>query len=149
MYLSCFNCGWDKDVCYIHHIIPKNKSGSDDHTNLTILCPNCHRLAYKNKIICTKNIKDEIGDAWRKLCYVKHTPKYNHDNLHKSHKTRDINNQFKYNELIKQIKKSDIDFSKYGWVNKVSTRFNISHQHVSSIIKKYDLEFFNSCYRRI
>lgn len=36
-------CGWDEASCDIHHITPKKQGGTDEHNNLIIVCPNCHR----------------------------------------------------------------------------------------------------------
>lgn len=46
--ISCVICGWDKSTCDIHHIKHKSKKGSNDNSNLIILCPNCHRIAHVN-----------------------------------------------------------------------------------------------------
>lgn len=45
----CSICGWNEAICDIHHIIPKHKGGSEDHSNLIIVCPNCHRVSHKTK----------------------------------------------------------------------------------------------------
>ena len=58
--LSCFNCGWNKTVSDIHHIIPKSLGGTDAHYNLTYLCPNCHRLAHANKIKHFITIQEKV-----------------------------------------------------------------------------------------
>ena len=52
---ECFNCGWNRATCDVHHIIPRCDEGKNDYANLTILCPNCHRLVDK-KIIDTATI---------------------------------------------------------------------------------------------
>ncbi len=57
----CFTCGWDKTVCDIHHIIPKSKGGTDSYDNLTILCPNCHRLAHTDLTFKHTSITERIG----------------------------------------------------------------------------------------
>ncbi|RLD64349.1 MAG: hypothetical protein DRJ01_01190 [Bacteroidetes bacterium] len=71
MNLRCSVCGWNESVCDIHHIIPKSEGGSDEHTNLTYLCPNCHRLAHKDKLKDFVNLWDYIGESWREFYYVK------------------------------------------------------------------------------
>ena len=38
-------CGWNKDFCDFHHIVPKQKGGKNNIDNISILCPNCHREA--------------------------------------------------------------------------------------------------------
>jgi 5-methylcytosine-specific restriction endonuclease McrA len=69
MNAKCSNCGWDKTTCDIHHIVPRKKGGTDDHTNLTVLCPNCHRLAHENQLLEMINIETQYGDQWRKFYY--------------------------------------------------------------------------------
>jgi len=73
MELSCSRCGWDEDVCDIHHIIPKKDGGTDDHRNLTYICPNCHRLAGNGKIDPKTLISfwDYVGDEWKKYYFCK------------------------------------------------------------------------------
>ena len=46
----CFNCGWDLGSCDVHHINGRKVADSEGLWNLTILCPNCHRLAHEGKI---------------------------------------------------------------------------------------------------
>ncbi len=69
--LKCSRCGWDEGVCDIHHINPKNNGGTDDHTNLTYICPNCHRLAHMGKILSNELITLDIyiGDKWKDFYY--------------------------------------------------------------------------------
>lgn len=43
---GCSICGWNESTCDIHHIIPKSKGGTNDHNNLIIVCPNCHRIIH-------------------------------------------------------------------------------------------------------
>jgi hypothetical protein len=72
---SCSCCGWDKDICDIHHIRGRDDDECNDHGNLTILCPNCHRLAH-SKIIDSKNwktIKQKLGKNWKNyICNKKY-----------------------------------------------------------------------------
>jgi 5-methylcytosine-specific restriction endonuclease McrA len=73
--LPCSNCGWHVDgvVCDIHHIVERKNGGGDDHTNLTYICPNCHRLVHSGKIKSNNliTIHDYIGDSWKQYYYVK------------------------------------------------------------------------------
>lgn len=75
MKLPCSKCGWfvDDVVCDIHHIIEQKNGGTDEHSNLTYVCPNCHRLIHSNKIKSNEliNIKDYIGDEWKEYYFVK------------------------------------------------------------------------------
>lgn len=75
MRLPCSCCNWyiDGVVCDLHHIIEKKQGGSDEHTNLTYICPNCHRLVHSQKLE-TKSLvplSDYVGDDWKKYYYVK------------------------------------------------------------------------------
>lgn len=68
--VGCSCCGWDKGSCDIHHIIPKSKGGPDINDNLTVICPNCHRLAHEGKITEFISITTQIGDEWRKYYFA-------------------------------------------------------------------------------
>ena len=65
-------CKWEPN-CKKNHIIEKKQGGSDEHTNLTYICPNCHRLVHSQKFE-TKSLvplSDYVGDDWKKYYYVK------------------------------------------------------------------------------
>lgn len=47
---GCVLCGWNRTSLDIHHIHPTHLGGTDEHSNLITLCPNCHRLAHENQI---------------------------------------------------------------------------------------------------
>lgn len=49
-------------------------------------------------------------------------------------------------EKIKTIENSDIDFSKFGWVSKVSKITGIKHQKVTIFMKKYMPDFYENCF---
>jgi hypothetical protein len=72
--LPCSLCKWyvEDVVGDLHHIIERKNGGSNNHDNLTYVCPNCHRLIHSNKIDNSKiiNLKDYIGDEWKKYYYV-------------------------------------------------------------------------------
>lgn len=42
----CAFCGSTEDL-EIHHIVPKVKCGTDDESNLIVLCSHCHRNIHK------------------------------------------------------------------------------------------------------
>jgi len=75
MKLPCSKCGWYVEgvVGDIHHILERKNGGTDEHNNLTYVCPNCHRLIHTNKIKISElvNLEDFIGDTWKKFYYVK------------------------------------------------------------------------------
>lgn len=76
MNLPCSLCNWYVEgvVCDIHHIVSRKHGGTDEHTNLTYVCPNCHRLIHNDKINESKIVPLEsyIGDKWKKFYYVKY-----------------------------------------------------------------------------
>lgn len=71
---GCSHCKWNEGMCDVHHITPKKHGGGNEHTNLTLLCPNCHRLAHEGKLITFINLNDYIGEKWRE-CYYSHPDK--------------------------------------------------------------------------
>lgn len=44
--MGCSICGWDDAQPDVHHIIPRCEGGSNDNSNLIIVCPNCHRVIH-------------------------------------------------------------------------------------------------------
>lgn len=66
---GCSNCGWNEAACDVHHILPKKQKGTDDHSNLTLICPNCHRLAHSKKLVDFISLREYIGEEWRKHYY--------------------------------------------------------------------------------
>lgn len=57
--------------------------------------------------------------------------------------------KLKANNNIELILSSNIDFSKFGWVSKVSKILNISPQKVNGWFKRYMSEFYNNnCFKR-
>ncbi len=69
--IKCCICGWSEGTCDIHHINGRKIKNPHCHTNLTILCPNCHRLAHEKKIEKSTliNIQDLLGDTWKEFYY--------------------------------------------------------------------------------
>lgn len=65
MDIGCSICGWNKTICDIHHIIERKNGGTDDHSNLTYVCPNCHRMIHNNLLNPKMNLLEQIGDSWK------------------------------------------------------------------------------------
>lgn len=42
---TCMICGWNYASCDTHHIFGQARGGSNELTNLIVLCPNHHRMA--------------------------------------------------------------------------------------------------------
>lgn len=47
---GCSRCGWNEAACDLHHINGKKIENPHSLSNLTLLCPNCHRLYHSKKI---------------------------------------------------------------------------------------------------
>jgi len=47
---GCCRCGWDEASCDLHHVRGRKIQNANDDSNLTLLCPNCHRLYHSGKI---------------------------------------------------------------------------------------------------
>ena len=69
--LKCCICGWNEASLDIHHIVPRKEGGSDNHNNLTAICPNHHRLAHAGKIDRSKfvTLEEVLVDNWRDLYF--------------------------------------------------------------------------------
>ena len=69
--LGCCVCGWKDGSCDIHHINGRKIENADNHENLTLLCPNHHRLFHEKKI-SKENIiplNKYFPENWRDLYY--------------------------------------------------------------------------------
>ena len=72
---KCAVCGWQipswmpgykKSVrqggCEMHHIIPVAEGGTEDISNLVLLCPNCHKMAHVGLITTDELSKLTLTD---------------------------------------------------------------------------------------
>jgi len=71
MKLACSRCGWNEAPCDLHHIKGRKIEDCDNHSNLSYLCPNCHRLAHNNLIKSDELITFDqyVGDKWTEYYY--------------------------------------------------------------------------------
>ena len=69
--LGCCVCKWKEGSCDIHHINGKKISNPDAHENLTLLCPNHHRLFHEKKISRDDvvSLDKYFPENWRDLYY--------------------------------------------------------------------------------
>lgn len=69
--LGCSNCGWDKGTCDIHHINGRKINDYDNHNNLSLLCPNCHRMVHEGTLDknILKNLNETIPNNWKDYYY--------------------------------------------------------------------------------
>ena len=63
----CCICGWDKATCDFHHINGKKIPNADSEYNITLICPNCHRMIHEEKLNKDKLIplSKIIGNRWK------------------------------------------------------------------------------------
>jgi hypothetical protein len=55
----------------------------------------------------------------------------------------------KWQPFIEKVKSSNIDFSKFGWVDQVSKILGITPQKVNKWMKRYMLDFYEEhCFKR-
>lgn len=69
--IGCSRCGWNEANCDIHHINGRKIEDANNHNNLCLLCPNCHRLVHNNKIKKEEltTLVEQIGDKWKEYYY--------------------------------------------------------------------------------
>ena len=154
--LSCSSCGWNEAYCDIHHIIPRSKGGTDDYDNLTYICPNCHRLAHRNKLSNFTSIKDQIGDSWkdffaeRRSSILERFSKNGRDNLNfrKNDSIRKELRDMNAAEIVKKLREENLDYSKYGWTKEASMIIGISSQKVRSWIKEFAPDLLENAFIR-
>jgi len=153
--LGCSICGWDKAICDIHHIRGRKIENPHDHTNLMIVCPNCHRLIHTGKIKKIIPLSELIGDQWKSYYYayiekrkkIRSSEEVKQLKLEKEN--RRIENFTRLQTSIDLINLSSIDFSKRGWVGEVAKLIGITPQKVSNWMKRNALEIYETqCNKR-
>lgn len=138
---SCSSCGFDKRredggcVLEVDHIDGNHKN--NDRSNLRVLCPNCHSLTPNFRHWGRKHKSNSSGREHRRKEYK--------EALQKKKASEE-----QWNEKFKEIVlNSDIDFSKFGWVEKLSKKTNVLPQKISRLMKKLLPDFYvTKCFRR-
>ena len=77
MDLPCSCCGfYVKGVSLdLHHITPRKNGGTNDMSNLTYICPNCHRIAHTDIKLLNKPLisilqqLENFGKDWKDFYY--------------------------------------------------------------------------------
>lgn len=146
--IGCSNCGWNITSCDIHHIIPRSKNGSDAHSNLSNLCPNCHRCAHAGLLDKFVTLEEQIGEKWKECYFYKKSPKHTNNNFDVYNRNKRKSADIKSTGVLNNLKCSKIDFTKYGWVKQAAVIIGIQPNKVQWWLKRYDPEFLDSCYTR-
>lgn len=69
--LGCCVCGWNESTCDIHHINGKKVENFNGHWNLTLLCPNHHRMFHTKKLKKedVKTLDEYFPKNWNNFYY--------------------------------------------------------------------------------
>lgn len=144
----CEICGQDENWngkkmgLILDHINGKHNDNRIE--NLRIVCPNCNatlpthcgrnRAKKKIKISSYPLLKKELEISTKFEIFKKYGETYNNKRM-----VEDI-------EKLSELKKSDIDFTKFGWVTKASKIIGVKDQVVNRWLKRVDPEFYKSCF---
>lgn len=149
---ECGICEWNNKpiVCHLDH-----KDGNRfNHSllNLKLLCPNCHS---QTDTYCGRN-KNKFVDIDKRIKIINSEIKYKTNNIilkygsqkiyHEAVKNNYKKSQEKYIDLILN---SSIDFSKFGWVNKVAVIIKQKPQKVNAWMNKIMPAFYQEkCFKK-
>lgn len=69
--IGCCICGWHKAPCDLHHMGGRKIKNADHHSNLTYVCPNCHRMIHHGLIPVEHltPLSRQVGSSWKKHYY--------------------------------------------------------------------------------
>lgn len=112
-----------------------------------------YRICWKNFV---NNTKQEIDELINYINDVdNNTNRYYEIPIKQKRRTRaevitDIKKETdkKYEPIIEKIKNSDIDFSKFGWVQKVSEISGLAPQKINRLMKRYLPEILEMAFSR-
>lgn len=106
------------------------------------------------KYVLREDVNKLLQDGWE-LGRPKYKPKMNRDERRKRREEKEQKLNEKRNiknkqilEKIHIIEQSNIDFSKFGWVTKVSQITGLLPQKVNVFMKKYMPDFYKNCFIR-
>jgi Zn finger protein HypA/HybF involved in hydrogenase expression len=140
----CEICGvnniWEGRILSLHLDHIDGDKYNNKLCNIRILCPNCHSQTdtFAGRNVRLKNIKNN-----HVYCYVK---KHNTIVDYWDDKKDNWNNE--QQKYIKLVTNSGIDFSKFGWVTKLSKIINQKPQKVNKWMERIMPDFYKGCYKR-
>ena len=108
------------------------------HYSLVYDKKNCEYILERIK----ENKKNELD------FYIKQKKNKKHKNREEYWKFRKENKKKNYEEKLEKLKRSNIKFDKFGWVNLASKILEDSPQCVGKLLINIDPEFYKNCYKR-
>jgi predicted RNA-binding Zn-ribbon protein involved in translation (DUF1610 family) len=171
---KCEHCGndgvWNNSPLSLHvdHVDGNHYNNNLD--NLRFLCPNCHSqtntFAGRNKKCMATGWRNITEDEWinaikkeKSISGVIHSMGFNHRStlvrLHVSEIKKKNNIDFinaptiLIQDIVNQLKTSQINFRKFGWVGPASKIIGIEPQKVGKWMHKNAFDFYQEqCFRR-
>lgn len=72
MEIGCCRCGWHEGTCDFHHINGRKIHNANTEYNISLICPNCHRLVHEDKVKKEDLVPlvNLIGRRWKNLIHV-------------------------------------------------------------------------------
>lgn len=126
----CKNTHWMEDIIPLQLEHKDGNPTNHELDNLELLCPNCHA---QTKTYCGKNSKKQ---SKKKI-------------ISENYKIKNNERAMKNQNRIQMILESNIDFSRYGWVNMVSDLISIKPQKVNAWMMKHMPRFYHdNCFKR-
>lgn len=145
------NQHYNEDGTLKEYYLKRQKIFEQHNWNLIqIHYPLCYNINYKNEllniILNNKNINNFNYNEYKPILKKKIKKYLNQQDYFKISKENYKEKQEKYIELIKN---SDIDFSKFGWVNHVANIIDQKPQKVNIWMKRFMLDHYESkCFKR-
>lgn len=110
-------------------------------SNLTYLCPNCHRKAHNNKLKSFVNLKDALGDSWKAYLNPKLENPWAEARKIKAEKQKEI-----IKEKISKLDSALIDKTKYGWSAKAAKVLDVHPRAVIRFLRRHAPLYLEGAY---
>jgi hypothetical protein len=117
--------------------------------NLRIVCPNCNGTLSTH---CGKNLRNKKINFPKPESHMiineRLKEKTKFEIIREYGESLKIKRIIKEIEILDNLKNSDIDFNKFGWVSKASKIIGVKDQVVNRWLKRIDPEFYSKCFKK-